>query len=282
MELDTRQLDEGDLFGVRALQSGHGGGVAHSRPTSVAGSVLSQGSGDGNHLSSTLVATTPASSVTALQPSQLAHNAMSTDDIRRSETLSAQHSLPTSPRFLPSERDSSGRINHNLAINMSQGVPASPVSPSRPPAAHSLCESRSPSPAFPFPRMPRDDDFANQPALRPGMPLDARRSSSRTVPTSENHESDIKSQSGSIISRSTSAKSNLKRTSLSNHRVRSYQPDYVQFPARPAGAVQADRPLSNGSDHPLRTSSLPRVASKYPPVENQGKKSNTKIVTDED
>ncbi|KAG9228831.1 hypothetical protein BJ875DRAFT_355174, partial [Amylocarpus encephaloides] len=32
--LNTRQLDEGDLFGVRALEGGYFGGVAQSRPNS--------------------------------------------------------------------------------------------------------------------------------------------------------------------------------------------------------------------------------------------------------
>jgi len=40
-KLVARQLDEGDLFGVRALEAGYFGGVAQSRPSSPAPSTSS-------------------------------------------------------------------------------------------------------------------------------------------------------------------------------------------------------------------------------------------------
>ncbi|XPS80376.1 hypothetical protein M3J09_012335 [Ascochyta lentis] len=52
VELNQREKDEGDLFGIRAIEAGFYAGVAQSRPTSRAGSIA----GHPNMSSSTLVA----------------------------------------------------------------------------------------------------------------------------------------------------------------------------------------------------------------------------------
>lgn len=52
VELNQREKDEGDLFGIRAIEAGFYAGVAQSRPTSRAGSIV----GGPNMSSSTLVA----------------------------------------------------------------------------------------------------------------------------------------------------------------------------------------------------------------------------------
>ena len=40
VELNQREKDEGDLFGIRAIEAGFFAGVAQSRPTSRAGSII--------------------------------------------------------------------------------------------------------------------------------------------------------------------------------------------------------------------------------------------------
>ncbi|KAF2678102.1 hypothetical protein K458DRAFT_141009 [Lentithecium fluviatile CBS 122367] len=129
MELTHREKDEGDLFGIRAIEAGYFAGIPQSRPTSRAGSIV----GGPTMSSSTLVGgfNSPkiqthsmASSVTSLP---LAHT---NDRNRDSETLPAtlRRTSPPAIKLLPSEAQLSGRINHNAAVNMSLNVPPSPVS----------------------------------------------------------------------------------------------------------------------------------------------------------
>lgn len=79
--LDPQELDEGDLFGIRAIELGYYGGVAQSRPTSAAGSYSPSASMSDTLMEScislNLHSTTPTTSVQSLplvarQPSPLA------------------------------------------------------------------------------------------------------------------------------------------------------------------------------------------------------------------
>lgn len=137
VELNQREKDEGDLFGVRAIEAGFYAGIPQSRPTSRAGSFV----GSPSMSSSTLLggANTPkvqsmANSVTDL-PSAHTNN-------RDSDVLPSTATRPAI-RLAPSEAEISGRHNHNASVNMSLAVPPSPVL-----AAHSRdsdYESRSSS-----------------------------------------------------------------------------------------------------------------------------------------
>ncbi|ORY05170.1 hypothetical protein BCR34DRAFT_491020 [Clohesyomyces aquaticus] len=135
MELNQREKDEGDLFGVRAIEAGFYAGIPQSRPGSAAGSRAGSIVGTPSMSTNTLIGsfTSPkiqshsmSSSVTSLP---LAHT---TDRIRDSDTLPGGDSPPRrkSPpaiKLRPSEAELSGRINHNAAVNMNLMVPPSPV-----------------------------------------------------------------------------------------------------------------------------------------------------------
>jgi hypothetical protein len=138
-ELNTREKDEGDLFGIRAIEAGFYAGIPQSRPTSRANSpspssVLGRISpGPNNMSSSTLIGGigTPkyksmASSVSTLP---LAHvNDRNRDSgALPSDNMSAQRRFPPAIKLRPSEAELSGRINHNAAVNMSLVVPPSPT-----------------------------------------------------------------------------------------------------------------------------------------------------------
>ncbi|KAF2732111.1 hypothetical protein EJ04DRAFT_344388 [Polyplosphaeria fusca] len=142
MELNSREKDEGDLFGVRAIEAGFYAGIPQSRPTSRATSISGSITGTPSMSTNTLIgslaspkmhAHSAGSSVTTLP---LAHTAGGNRD---SDTLPSstpvRKSRPTI-KLRPSEAELSGRINHNAAVNMNLVVPPSPVL------------SRGPSPAF--------------------------------------------------------------------------------------------------------------------------------------
>ncbi|KAF2634613.1 hypothetical protein P280DRAFT_235008 [Massarina eburnea CBS 473.64] len=124
MELNQREKDEGDLFGVRAIEAGFYAGIPQSRPTSRAGSPsMSSTTLLGGYNSPKIQTNSMASSVTDLP---LAHT-----NKRHSSTL-----LSTSPppkrtssalRLEPSEAEVAGRHNHNVDVNMNLNVPPSPV-----------------------------------------------------------------------------------------------------------------------------------------------------------
>lgn len=126
MELNRREKDEGDLFGIRAIEAGYFAGIPQSRPTSRAGSIV----GGPTMSSTTLVGATfnspkfhsTASSVTSLP---LAH----TYDRRDSDTLPSTTRRPSPPaiRLRPSEAELNGRINHSATVSVVLDVPSSPV-----------------------------------------------------------------------------------------------------------------------------------------------------------
>jgi len=109
-ELVTRQLDEGDLFGVRALEAGYFGGVSQSRPSSPAPStssyVLSPNTNVINWGERTHSASSSVTDVTAAQRS----NANSPLTIPKA----AKHA-PSPLRLQPSDAELNGRITHNAS-----------------------------------------------------------------------------------------------------------------------------------------------------------------------
>lgn len=137
-ELNARQMEEGDLFGIRALQSGYFGGVAQSRPVSPTGSTISNPFQ--TPASPSLVSQSPNSSVKDLpllqvrQPSPTPPQlGMPRGFLLRSESTRVLSPIPRhlSPRphirpLQPSEAELSGRINHDPVVNMSTDNPPSP------------------------------------------------------------------------------------------------------------------------------------------------------------
>ena len=142
VELNQREKDEGDLFGIRAIEAGFYAGIPQSRPTSRAGSIA----GSPSMSSSTLIGggglNTPKiqsnsmnNSVTSLPL------ARTTERYRDSETLPSdsppQNKATPAIRLQPSDAQVTGNINHSSAVNMSLNVPPSPVT-----------SRHSPSPTF--------------------------------------------------------------------------------------------------------------------------------------
>ncbi|MCJ1428092.1 hypothetical protein MMC29_006000 [Sticta canariensis] len=258
VELNARELDEGDLFGVRAIQSGYYGGVAQSRPVSAAGSHSRDESSStflGSHPSPNLVATTPMSSVTSL-PLDARHGSPGRQSlplptgVGRTATPPRTIPRPIKSALQPSEAELSGRINHDPAVNMSLEIPPSPLSSTGPPMPNrdsqttSSAGSRSPSPSYPFASSSKDNHALVEP-LHSDLPKE-RRVSARPVSTAGHRPQPVHSQSASIVSKSSD-----------NDGPRSPDPEYTEFPMRPARTFRADRSLSRGSDHLPRTSSIP-------------------------
>lgn len=143
VELNQREKDEGDLFGIRAIEAGFYAGVAQSRPVSRANSVH----GDATLSSSTLVGGSPSS---PLMKGQFANNSS------LSLNLSATSDRPGS-KLRPSEAEMSGRRNHSGAVDMSLNVPPSPGLPRNQPSfggsesdSDDFASPRSASPAADF------------------------------------------------------------------------------------------------------------------------------------
>lgn len=286
VELNARELDEGDLFGVRAIQSGYYGGVAQSRPTSAAGSHSPAGSSSnifaGSHPSPNLIATTPMSSVTSLPsdpkptPSP-SHSPSLPNGAGRTATPGRPTPRPIKSGLRPSEAELSGRINHDPAVNMSLEIPPSPLTSTRPPIpnggsyAPSSPGSRSPSPSYPFPSA-GNDHRAPAAALHPDVPKEIK-VSARPVSTAERHKPQVHSQSASVVSRS---------SDNSNHDGhRSPYQEYTESPTRPARALYAERSSSRGSYHLPRMSSPPHGAPLPNVAEDQGKDETAQPLVDE-
>ncbi|KAJ4337843.1 hypothetical protein N0V87_004399 [Didymella glomerata] len=124
VELNQREKDEGDLFGIRAIEAGFYAGVAQSRPTSRAGSIA----GVPNMSTSTLVAN-PNSPL--LKPGSHGGSMVSLplagkNSNRDSETLPDRRPSPTM-KLRPSDAEMNGRHNpYDPAVDMSLNVPPSP------------------------------------------------------------------------------------------------------------------------------------------------------------
>jgi hypothetical protein len=244
VELNARELDEGDLFGIRAIQSGYFGGVAQSRPTSPTGSHSPQGSTSntllGSRPSPKLIATTPTSSVTALpldarQPSSspLGQDVVSLRDGSRSMAAPRRNLTPTL-RLQPSEAELSGRINHDPAVNLSLDLPPTPL---RPIVPRSFAGSRSPSPTS---HDQASDDHYAPSALRPGRVQDSK-GHPPPVSHAEIHRADVQSQAGSIVSgRSTTDDLRQDGAQSPNQGYRSPYEEDRGRPAKPPPSAQTD------------------------------------------
>ncbi|KAL8668011.1 MAG: hypothetical protein Q9168_007116 [Polycauliona sp. 1 TL-2023] len=206
VELNKREPDEGDLFGIRAIQSGFFGGVAQSRPSSIAESNDPEGSSSntllGSH-GSPKFGSSPMSSVTTLpldarRSSPLATNTMSTEDLN-APTPSRKRGAPTPLRttLAPSDAERNGRINHDPAVNMSLEIPPSPLASSRPTTSYLDPHDRAPSGHYPSAH--NGGQYA--PLGAPQVPEQYRRSSARPVSTTEPIDAmGHHSQSASIVS----------------------------------------------------------------------------------
>jgi hypothetical protein len=157
VELNQREKDEGDLFGIRAIEAGFYAGVAQSRPTSRAGSVV------GNHPSlstSTLVGgnvNSPLMKGMSNNNSVLSLNLNATNN-------GAKRASPPAMKLRPSEAEISGRRNHNGAgdVDMSLQLPPSPGHPRGPPSP-TFVGSDNESDGFNSPRSMSPNPYAPGP-----------------------------------------------------------------------------------------------------------------------
>jgi hypothetical protein len=117
VELNQREKDEGDLFGIRAIEAGFYAGVAQSRPTSRAGSV----SGPPTMSTSTLVggANSPLMKGHSTNNSVLSLNL-------GGDANSQRRVSPPTLKLRPSEAELTGKHG---AVDMSLHVPPSPGFP---------------------------------------------------------------------------------------------------------------------------------------------------------
>ncbi|KAJ4986731.1 hypothetical protein SVAN01_07790 [Stagonosporopsis vannaccii] len=132
VELNQREKDEGDLFGIRAIEAGFYAGVAQSRPTSRAGSIV----GHPNMSSSTLVANpnSPLLKPNSQGGSTVSLSLAGKNSNRDSETLPDRRPSPPHMKLRPSEAEMNGRHNpYDAAVDMSLNVPPSPGFRTQPP-----------------------------------------------------------------------------------------------------------------------------------------------------
>jgi hypothetical protein len=125
VELNQREKDEGDLFGIRAIEAGFYAGVAQSRPTSRAGSIV----GHPNMSSSTLVANpnSPLLKAHSNGGSMVSLPLAGKNSNRDSETLPDRRPSPPHMKLQPSVAELNGRHNpYDTAVDMSLNVPPSP------------------------------------------------------------------------------------------------------------------------------------------------------------
>lgn len=116
VELNQREKDEGDLFGIRAIEAGFYAGVAQSRPTSRAGSVI----GTPTMSSSTLVG---GSVNSPLMKGQSANASVLSLNLGASEANAQRRPSPPNAKLRPSEAELTGKHG---AVDMSLQVPPSP------------------------------------------------------------------------------------------------------------------------------------------------------------
>jgi hypothetical protein len=123
LELNQREKDEGDLFGVRAIEAGFYAGIPQSRPTSRAGSFAGTPSMSSHNLLSGYKSPNqePNSMASSVTDPPLAHT-----NRRDSATLASGKSTPAI-RLAPSDAEISGRHNHTLSPNMNLTASPSPV-----------------------------------------------------------------------------------------------------------------------------------------------------------
>ncbi|KAL8874577.1 MAG: hypothetical protein Q9174_000104 [Haloplaca sp. 1 TL-2023] len=272
VELNKREPDEGDLFGIRAIQSGFFGGVAQSRPSSIAESNSPEGSSSntllGSNASPKIGAQSPMSSVTTLpldarRSSPLAHKAMSTEDLNRPSTPQRRVPTPLRSTLAPSDAELSGRVNHDPAVNMHLDIPPSPVATSRPSTTYLDTHDRTPSGFF-----PPHNGGQYAPLGAPQVPEQVKRSSARPVSSvpAQQPEQSHHSHSASLVSGTSDPSSRD-----SQHSPTSYEQSHIADPSnaarlgRQGSDSSEERPKSRGREDASRParSHPPRSSSRY-------------------
>ncbi|KAI9812732.1 MAG: hypothetical protein M1827_004488 [Pycnora praestabilis] len=246
-ELNTRELDEGDLFGVRAIESGYFGGVAQSRPTSTAGSPAQSRTNSltntliGSHLTPKMFNSSPGSSTTTLpQDARKSQSPLSQqinthdqdDEIRVAVATRMRVPSAMNIGLRPSQAELSGRRNHDPAVNMNLNVPPSPVLEPRRDSYGSETESDPPSPGVALTSGHQTEHYAPVPQLH--LP-DHVQMSARPISTPNNPAHGIKSLTGSIISGTDSDGSRGPAPNVAG----------MDFPPVPSRPIQREPSLPN-------------------------------------
>jgi hypothetical protein len=120
VELNHREKDEGDLFGIRAIEAGFYAGVAQSRPVSRAGSVIGH---PATMSSSTLVGGGVNS---PLMKGQSTNASVLSLNLGQGDANSSQRTSHPLSKLRPSEAELTGKHG---AVDMSLQVPPSPGHP---------------------------------------------------------------------------------------------------------------------------------------------------------
>ncbi|OCL12748.1 hypothetical protein AOQ84DRAFT_395493 [Glonium stellatum] len=218
VELNTREKDEGDLFGVRAIEAGYFAGIPQSRPGSAAGSIAGTPSMSTNTLvgsfASPKIKTQSVSSSVSSFPLASANSRNSADP--SSVLLSASSSppngkVPPTMKLRPSEAELNGRINHSPAVNMNLSVPPSPVlaQGSQSPVFSGSDSGESEGRQSPQSLSPHSPSFLSTDRVKPGhyvpappqlLTPEGSSVSVRTVATPENPAYTAKSATASMVS----------------------------------------------------------------------------------
>ncbi|KAL2357841.1 hypothetical protein BJ546DRAFT_185830 [Cryomyces antarcticus] len=161
VELNTREKDEGDLFGIRAIEAGYFGGVVQSRPTSPTGSSrpsMAESSTWGGERPSLRFPPSAASSTTSLS------------QVRYSSSNNTENTSPPRKSLLPQIHISGLRPspmdNRDAPVDMTLNVPPSPSIPS--PGSENGSDL-SKSPAFSWVASPNPSSFPPSASDRPKM-----------------------------------------------------------------------------------------------------------------
>ncbi|KAL6705464.1 hypothetical protein ACN47E_006729 [Coniothyrium glycines] len=241
LELNQREKDEGDLFGIRAIEAGFYAGVAQSRPVSRANSVHGD---QGSMSTSTLVGANPSS---PLMKGHSNNNSVLSLQLNANDGTAQKRTSPPTSKLRPSEAELSGRRNHNGAVDMSLQVPPSPGLPRASPPSPTFGGSDSDSDDFTTPRSmsPRSADFNHQhytPA--PMIPMPAALSVSY-------HDGNDNNPTSQAASFNTSPGQSPTPSSLRN-------PPTAKLPTLPTAALRQE------SRSPSPESETPRVRVHQP------------------
>lgn len=255
MELNAREKDEGDLFGIRAIEAGYTGGVHQSRPNSAcsmreAKSLGGSSTALGSFMTPKLQAGSATSSVTSLPLGNARNPSMDAIEVLGG----TPKSRPSMLKLQPSEAELSGRIRHDPAVNMQLNLPPSPVHPRSPTfggseddndRTHSPPGTSPRSPTFPYDERPGH----YVPSRGPALTVDDPTIAVRNVPSPANPASKVKSAAASVISGNTSPAPSMTATpgplpqAYMEHRPSfSREEGRSIFPSRPSH----DRPSSRG------------------------------------
>ncbi|KAL1643895.1 hypothetical protein SLS58_004569 [Diplodia intermedia] len=141
LALNDRTRDEGDLFGIRALEAGYYGGVAQSRPGSPTGSSMGSSSRHPSVSTNTLIGSAASQTPKLISPAtsvtNLPHSRNTSEDVAPKTPSSPprknlpRRNTPPTLRLEPSQAELTGRKNHGVVQVVVQR-PASPTAPTSP------------------------------------------------------------------------------------------------------------------------------------------------------